>query len=121
GAEVILEGVLDVASLVENLVGPAAVVDVVAEQAIDDVVHVLMFGEKDVAAQVKAVAVLPEGTAQTARHRGPLQHLGGVPQEAVQRQAADAAAQDADVHRSLPWELAFSGGSETRAGLGPGR
>src|SRR5439155_20108887 len=76
----------------------------VAQEAVDGIVDVLVLREEDVAAEVEAEAVLPEGAAQPARHRRPLQHLGGMPEEAVQGQAADPAAENADVHHPPPHE-----------------
>ena len=76
-------------------------IDVVAEQPVDQIGDVLVLREEDVAADVVAEAVLPEGPAQPAWHRLLLQHLARVPEETLQRESTDAAAENPDVHHSL--------------------
>ena len=73
-------------------------VDVIAQDAVDHLGHMLMLGEQDVATDVVAESVLPESPAQSAWRIVLLQHLARVPEESLQRQAADAATEDPDVH-----------------------
>ena len=98
--QVVFERVFDVPALEEDLVGAPAVIDIVAEQPVDQIGDVLVFREEDVAADRRSRSRPSRTSGRAPRSRVLFQHFARVPEKSLQGEPADAAAENADVHES---------------------
>ena len=98
--DAVLEGVLHVQALVEDLVRPDALAQVVAQHRELVRERLLVLGEEDVAADVGAEPLGAEAAREPADAVVGLEHLDVAPEKVGGEEAGNASAKDADVvHR----------------------
>ena len=74
-ADAVFKWVFYKVALVENIVEPFAIVDVLAERVLNDSAHLLVFGKEDMAADVIAKAILPDCGAEASYFWSRFQYL----------------------------------------------